>query len=79
MGLVHKFRSYLLEEDFEMKFYNGALNIVNFSDIGHFDSYKVVVKCNSLTVYVEGQDLVVSKLLQDEILITGKISKVEFR
>ena len=79
MGLVHRFRNYLLEEEFEMKMYKGAVNIVNFTEIGHFDAYKVVVKCDSLNVYVEGQDLVVSKLLQDEILVTGKIQKVEFR
>jgi len=79
MGLVHRFRSYLLEEDFEMKIYKGAVNITNFTEIGHFDSYKVVIKCDALTVYIEGQDLVVSKLLQDEILVTGKIQKIEFR
>ncbi len=79
MGLVHRFRNYLLEEEFEMKMYKGALNIVNFTEIGHFDSYKVIVKCDSLSIYVEGEDLVVSKLLQDEILVTGKIAKIEFR
>lgn len=79
MGLVHRFRSYLLEEDLEIRFHKGGLNIVNFNEIGHFDSYKVVVKSNSVNIYVEGQDLVVSKLLQDEILITGKITKIEFR
>lgn len=79
MGLVHRFRNYLLEENFEIKMYKGALNITNFTEIGHFDSYKVVVKCDSLTVYIEGEDLVVSKLLQDEILVAGKIKKVEFR
>ena len=77
MGLVHRFRNYLLEEDFEMKMYKDAINIINFTEIGHFDSYKVIVKCNSLTVYIEGQDLVVSKLLQDEILVSGKIKKIE--
>lgn len=79
MGIVHRFRNYLLEEEFEMKMYKGALNIVNFTEIGHFDSHKVIVKCDTLNVYIEGQELVVSKLLQDEILVTGKITKIEFR
>lgn len=79
MGIVHRFRNYLLEENFEIKMYKNAVNIVNFTEIGHFDSYKVVVKCDSLNIYIEGSDLVVSKLLQDEILVTGKIDKIEFR
>lgn len=79
MGIVHRFRSYLLEEEFEIKMYKGAVNIVNFTEIGHFDSYKVVVKCNSQQVIIEGDNLVVSKLLQDEILVTGRIDKIEFR
>lgn len=79
MGIVHRFRNYLLEENFEIKMYKNAVNIVNFTEIGHFDSYKVIVKCDSLSIYIEGADLVVSKLLQDEILVTGKIDKIEFR
>ena len=79
MGIVHRFRSYLLEEEFEMKMYKNAVNIVNFTEIGHFDSYKVIVKCESLIICIEGKELVVSKLLQDEILVTGKIEKIEFR
>lgn len=79
MGIVHRFRNYLLEDNFEIKMYKNAVNIVNFTEIGHFDSYKVVVKCDSLNIYIEGSDLVVSKLLQDEILVTGKIDKIEFR
>ena len=79
MGIVHRFRNYLLEEEFEIKMYKGAINIVNFTEVGHFDSYKVIVKCNSLNVVIEGVDLVVSKLLQDEILVTGRIDKIEFR
>lgn len=79
MGIIHQFRNYLLEESFELKAYKNMVNVVNFTSIGHFDSYKVVVEYEGGKVVISGEDLVVSKLMSDEILITGKISSIEFR
>lgn len=79
MSVIHRMRNYLLEEEFEVKIYKGNVNVVNFTELGHFDSNKVNIKGEGIRVSIEGNDLVVSKLLKDEILVTGKINKIEFR
>lgn len=79
MGIIHQFRNYLLEESFELKVYKNSVNVVNFVDIDHFDSYKVIITYDGGKVYIQGDDLVVSKLLSDEILITGTIKNIELR
>lgn len=79
MGVIHRVRNYLLEEEFEIKIYRGNINIVNFTELGHFDSHKVNIVGEGVRTCIEGENLVVSKLLKDEILVTGKINKIEFR
>ena len=79
MNIINGIRSYILDDDLKITIVNNKVNIVNYRDIGHFDSNKIVVKVNNGEVIVKGNDLVVSKLLNSEILITGNFSNIEFR
>ena len=79
MKLVNNIRSFLLEDDFEIRIYKNKVNIVNYDSIGHFDSNKIIVYYNSGNILIKGSDLVVSKLLNDEVLITGIIQNIELR
>ena len=79
LNIVNGIRSYIKEDELKITILNNKINIVNYTDIGHFDSNKIVVKTNSFNVIVKGSDLVVSKLMNDEILITGNFNIIEFR
>ena len=79
MNIINSIRSYILDNDLKITIVNNKINIVNYNDIGHFDSNKIVVKVKNGELIIKGNDLVVSKLLNDEILITGKFNNIEFR
>ncbi len=79
MQLIKNLRSYLLEDEFQIRILNGRVNVVNYDSIGHFDSNKVIIKKQNDSIVITGDHLVVSKLMTDEILITGKIKNVELR
>ena len=79
MNIINGIRSYILDNDLKITIVNNRINIVNYKDIGHFDSNKIIVKVDSGEVIVKGSNLVVSKLLSSEILITGNFSNIEFR
>ncbi len=72
-------RNYILENDFKIIYLSNKLDIVNYSDISHFDSNKIIINYNDGSVLINGKNLVVSKLLKDELLIEGSINKIEFR
>ncbi len=55
------------------------IDIVNYLDIDHFDDNKIIVRYNSGTIIIKGEDLIISKLLTDEILINGKIKNIDFK
>ena len=79
MKLVNNIRSFLLEDDFEIRIYKNKVNVVNYDSIGHFDSNKIMIYYNDGFIIIKGDNLVVSKLLNDEVLITGIIQNIELR
>ena len=77
MNLLNRFRSYLLEEEFVVNIQKDKVNVVNYINIDHFDTNKIIIRYDGGLLIVNGDNLVVSKLLNDEILITGNIKNVE--
>ena len=53
------------------------MNAVQFPDM--ISNNKIIVRKQNGSIIINGTNLVVSKLLNDEILIDGKISNIEFR
>ncbi|NLL44122.1 MAG: hypothetical protein GX247_00440 [Mollicutes bacterium] len=79
MKLIDRFRNYILEEEFTINIYPNKINIVNYTSINHFDNHKVVIRHKDGEVIINGNNLVVSRLLLDEILITGDVKNIELR
>lgn len=79
MGIVNKFRDYILDDELKITILEDCVNVANYKEIGHFDSNKIIIRHEKGNIVVNGEKLVVSKLLVDEVLITGKIKNVELR
>lgn len=76
---IHKFRSYLLEDEFTMNVFKNKIEITNYKEIGHFDLNKVVIKYEDGEILIKGNNLIISRLMNDSILIKGNISIIELR
>ncbi len=57
--------------------YEGYLNIVNYKEISNFSSNKVDILYDNGKITINGKNLVVSKLLDNELLINGEIKNIE--
>lgn len=78
MKLIDNFRSYLLEDTFSVNVYKNKVDIINYTSIGQIEGDKITVRYDGGTLSIKGQKLVVSRLLNDEILVTGIIKNIEF-
>lgn len=78
MKVLRDVSEYLFNEELEIKLYLNKVNVVNYKELGHFDSTKITIYHNNGRILIKGSNLVVSKLLNNEILVTGKINNVEF-
>ncbi len=72
-------RSYIEDNDVKITVLNNKINIVNYVDIGHFDSDKILIKTKDKNIIIKGENLTVTKLMNDEILILGNFNNIEFR
>lgn len=79
MKLVRKVRDYLLDEEFKINILKNKINICNYDSIGYFDNDLIIVNYIDGEIIVKGNNLVISKLLNNEMLISGVIKNIEMR
>lgn len=79
MSIVRRARNYLLDETFNMRVLKNKIDICNYDSIGYLDNDLIIIKYEDGEIKIKGENLVVSKLLDDEILISGDIKIIEMR
>ncbi len=79
MSLVRRARNYLLDEMFNMRVLKNKVDICNYESIGYLDDNLIIINYDDGEIKIKGENLVFSKLLNDEILISGKINNIEMR
>ena len=77
--MLNNLRSYILETDFKITILKNQINVVNYTSLGHFDEKQIILYHDQNILIIKGEALSVTKLLNDEILIVGKIKTIEFR
>ncbi len=70
--------NYINENNFSMIYKNNSLDVINYTKILDFSSTLISFSHKNNDYYVEGDNLVISKMMEDEILITGNIKKITF-
>ena len=79
MNLINAFRNYILDEEFKINIFKDKVNVVNYIDIVNFTSKEVTIKYDGGLLLIIGNNLSISRLLIDEVLVTGNIEKIELR
>lgn len=76
MRLISKLDRYLENKNYEIILKDNSVNIINFSEIIDFSMNKIFVRCDNKIINIEGKSLIISKMLDDELLVTGNISNL---
>lgn len=79
MKIIKKVRDYLLDDNFKINIFKNKINICNYESIGYFDNDLIIINYIDGEIVIKGNNLVISKLLNEEILISGLIKNVEMR
>ena len=78
MKLFDKLDRYLVNDEYKIIIEKDRINIINYLEIVDFSNNKVIVKYrNGVTVF-EGTNLVVSKMMDDEVVIEGKLKSIQY-
>lgn len=79
MKLVRMIDDYITDKKFSLIYKNNKLNIINYSEIKDFSSTSISIRHENTIYHIEGKDLVISKMMENEILITGNINVITIK
>ena len=72
-------KEYIYNNDFQINIFNNYINILNYEEIISFSDNKIILKHKKGMLVINGNKLIISKLLSDELLVKGYINNIEFR
>ena len=78
MGLFERLNCYLVNNDYKVTILKNGIYIINYVEIVDFSSNKVIVRYKDGITTFNGNDLVISKMMDDELFVTGKLVSVEY-
>lgn len=76
MKIINRLESYLSDNEYRIILRNSGVNIVNYDEIINFFSTQISIRIKNKILIFEGNNLVITKMLDDEILITGNITNI---
>lgn len=78
MRLVDRIDKYLEYNDFKIVITDDLINIVNYKEIESFSSSLISIRCNNGVINIVGIDLIISKMLSDEVEVMGKFKSITY-
>ena len=75
--MINKIINYIKDNQFKIIYINNSVDIINFEKILEISDENVAILKESKIIIIRGNNLRLNKLLDNEILITGFINKIE--
>lgn len=78
MKVFDRLDRYLVDNEYKVTIKGEIIHIINYLEIVDFSSERVVIKYRDGITILMGNNLVVSKMMDDELLIVGKLKSIEY-
>lgn len=76
MKMIERFNNYLIDKEYKIIIKENQVDIINYNEIIDFTLEKISVRYNKKIIIIEGKNLFITKMVEDEVLIKGNISVV---
>lgn len=75
--MLDRLYNYVNDNQFRFTVYDNKFHVVNFKRILSLEDNYISVLSNTKKITITGSNFILNKLVEDEILITGNITKIE--
>lgn len=79
MKIINKLDNYINEKKYSMIYKDNKLDIINYTEIEEFTSTLITIRYKKNLYNIKGDNLVISRMLDNEILITGNIQSITIK
>ena len=76
MKIIDRLDNYLYDREYKIIIKENYVDIINYDEIIDFSTLKIAVKYKNKKITIEGTNLVISKMVDNEVLVTGNIATV---
>ncbi len=77
MKIIQKLTDYIYDKELNVSIHKNKINVINYKEILHFNSSKISIEHDKGIIDIMGNKLVVTKLFNNELLISGEIKRIE--
>ena len=77
--MLEKISNYVNDKEFRITLYNDKIHIINYKQIISLEDSYISILSNNKKVSITGTNLILNKLVDNEMLIKGNISKIEVK
>lgn len=75
--MFERVKEYIKDDEFRLVLFRNRVYITNYLEILTLNNKRISINNGNNLIVIKGEDLVLNKLLDKEILITGKILTIE--
>lgn len=75
--MIKRIVNYIKDNSMKINYVNNSVNVINYDDILEVKDDVVTFIKNNKLILIRGNNLKLDKLLDEEVLVTGIISKIE--
>ena len=79
MNLMNRLNNYLYDREYKIIIKENSVDIINNDEIIDFTLNKISLKYKNKIISIEGTNLVITKMMDNEVLITGFINIVSIK
>ena len=75
--MLDRLTNYINDNTFRFTVYENTIHVINYKRILILEEDRISFQSKNQKIKIEGKDLILKKILNQEMLITGKIYKIE--
>ena len=79
MRILNRVENYLLDNEYKIIIKNNQINVINYDEIIDFSLVKITIRIKQKIISIEGNNLIISKMIDDEVLVSGNISNISIK
>lgn len=75
--MLRNLRTFINDNEWRINIYDEKVNVVNYDDVILLEDNRISIKYKKGMIIIKGENLSVNKLLENEMLVIGKIKSIE--
>ena len=77
MLMIDNIKNFLYDKNYYINIYDNCIHVFNYLKIKDFKESLIILKMPNFNITIHGHKLFISKMLKNELLITGEYTSLE--